>query len=216
MKTFHRIYIHRENAILFIVDVQNEFCKPGGKHYSEITPRIAPGVISAIRGLAEQARRAGIPIIYIQSVRTLQEPQFTVWGRPPALKIGSWAAQIVDELQPQQADIIVPKFSHDPFYRPDLEQVLSRLVPDPLRYYAVVTGGAVNICLYHTVMGLHLRNYWTVVPVDCVYYLSDAGRQRALEQFSEPAYPNVFLSRSDLIEVSTTPQPARPWPTPGT
>ena len=216
MKALHNIGIHPGNALLVIVDVQNEFCQPGGKWYSEISPRIVPGVISAIRELAAQARSASIPVIYIQSVRTHQEPQFTLWQRPLCLKIGSWAAQIVDEIQPQPSDIVVQKFSHDPFFKPDLDQVLHRLVADPLRCYAVVTGGAVNVCVYHTVLGLHLRNYWTVVPVDCVYYLNDAGKERALEQFSEPAYPNVFLTRSDLIAVSRTPTASSSWPAPGT
>ena len=126
-----------------------------------------------------------------------------------------WAVEIVEELKPQERDIIVQKFSHDPFFRPDLDRVLDRLVPDPTRYYAIVTGGAVNVCAYHTVMGFHLRNYWTVVPVDSVYYSSDADNQRALEQFSHPAYPNVFLSRSDLIEVSSVPLAAPSAPVPG-
>ncbi len=212
MKALQRIQINRENAILVIVDVENEFCKPGGKLYSETSARIISGVISAIHGLAERARSAGIPIIYIQGVRTHQEPEFTVFGVEPVLKLGTWPVEIVEELQPQKGDIVVQKFSHDPFYKPDLDLVLRRLVPNPTWCCAIVTGGVINICVYHAVMGFHLRNYWTIVPVDSVYYSSDSGNQRALEQFSEPAYPNVFLSRSDLIEVSRVPTVARPAP----
>lgn len=203
MKPLQNFHINRQNAILIIVDVQNEFAKPGGKLGSDVSARIMPGVISAIQGLAEQARTAGIPIIYIQSVRTLKEPEFTVFGREPHLELGTWAAEIVDELKPHEGDIVVQKFSHDPFFRKDLDEVLQKLVPEPTKYYAVVTGGAINVCVYHTVMGFHLRNYWTVVPVDCVYYINDAAYERALGQFSEERpYPNVRLSRSDLIEIS--------------
>ncbi len=215
MKSPQNIHINPGNAILIIVDMENEFCKPGGKRFAETSARIMPVVISAIQGLAEQARSAGIPVIYIQSVRTLQEPEFTVFGVRTMLEVGTWAVEIVEELKPQEGDIIVQKFSHDPFYRMDLDQILQKLVPDPTRYYAVVTGGAINVCAYHTVMGFHLRDYWTVVPVDSVYYGSDPDRQRALEQFSHPAYPNVFLSRSDLIEVSRVPAAARSAPIPG-
>ena len=203
MKPLQSFHINQQNAILIIVDVQNEFARPGGKLGSEVSARIMPGVISAIQGLAERARSAGIPIIYIQSVRTLKEPEFTVFGREPHLELGTWAAEIVDELKPHEGDMVVQKFSHDPFLRQDLDEVLQKLVPDPTKYYAVVTGGAINVCVYHTVMGFHLRNYWTVVPVDCVYYINEAAYGRALEQFSEERpYPNVFLSRSDLIEIS--------------
>ncbi len=216
MKSLQNIQINPGNAILIIVDMENEFGKPGGKRYFETSARIVPGVISAIRGLTEQARNAGIPVIYIQSVRTLQEAEFTVFGREPILEVGTWAVEIVEELKPQEGDIVVQKFSHDPFYRRDLDQVLQKLVPDPTCYYAVVTGGAINVCAYHAVMGFHLRDYWTVVPVDSVYYGSDADRQRALEQFSHPAYPNIFLSRSDLIKVSGVPAAAYSAPVPGT
>ncbi len=203
MKPLQSFRINQQNAILIIVDVQNEFAKPGGKLGSEVSARIMPGVISAIQGLAEQARTAGIPIIYIQSVRTLKEPEFTVFGREPHLELGTWATEIVDELKPHEGDTVVQKFSHDPFLRKDLDEVLQKLVPEPTKYYAVVTGGSINVCVYHTVMGFHLRNYWTVVPVDCVYYITDAAYERALGQFSEERpYPNVLLSRSNLIEIS--------------
>jgi nicotinamidase-related amidase len=216
MKALQSIRIDPDNAILVIVDVENEFCKPDGKLYSEVSTRVAPRVISAIQELSERARNAGIHIIYIQSVRTLQETEFAVFGQEPILQIGTWASKIVDELEPQKGDIVVQKFCHDPFFNTDLEQVLRRLVPDPTNYYAVVTGGDVGVCLYHTVMGFHLRDYWTIVPVDCVYYSSEARNQRALEQFSDPPYPNVFLSRSDLIEVSKSAELPRSWPKPGT
>ncbi|MBA7711608.1 Peroxyureidoacrylate/ureidoacrylate amidohydrolase RutB [subsurface metagenome] len=215
MKALQSIQINRENAILVIVDVENEFCKPGGKLYSETSARIMSGVISTIHGLAKRVRGAGIPIIYIQSVRTHREPEFTVFGVEPVLKLGTWAVEIVEELKPQKGDIVVQEFSHDPFYKPNLDQVLQELVPDPMWCCAVITGGQVNVCVYHTVMGFHLRNYWTVVPVDSVYYPSDSANQRALEQFSESGpYPNIFLSRSDLIEVSPVPAATRPVPMP--
>ncbi len=215
MKSLQNIDINPGNSILIMVDMENEFCKLGGKICSETSAQIMPGVISAIQGLTERSRSARIPIRYIQSVRTLQEPEFTVFGAEPILEIGTWAVEIVDELKPHEADIVVQKFSHDPFYKTDLDKVLQRLVPDPTKYYAVVTGGSIDVCVYHAVMGFHLRDYWTVVLVDSVFYLSDSDNQRALEQFSGLAYPNVFLSRSDLIEVSHTPSAARPAPMPG-
>lgn len=214
MKALQKVRINRQNAILVIVDMQNEFCKPGGKLYTETNARIMPGVISAIQGLAGQARSAGIPIIYIQGVRTLREPEFTVFGMEPHIQIGTKAVEIIEELKPEKEDAVIQKFCHDPFYQPDLDRVLQKLVPDPTRCCAVVTGGAINICVYHIVMGFHLRNYWTVVPVDSVFYMNEPDKGIALEQFSHQAYPNIFLSRSDLIEVSKTSTAIRPVLTP--
>ena len=123
--------------------------------------------------------------------------------------------EIVDELQPHGQNPVIQKFSHDPFWNTDLDRILETLVPDTTRYYAIVTGGSVSVCAYHAVLGFHLRNYWTVVPVDCVFYSIDSGKQRALEQLSSPAYSNVFLSHSDLIEVHDVPSsPPQPMPQP--
>ena len=118
MKALQSIQINRENAILVIVDMENEFCKPSGKLYTEVSARIMPGVISAIRYLAEQARSAGIPIIYIQGVRTLREPEFTVFGMDPHIELGTEAAEIIEELRPLKEETVVQKFCHDPFYQP--------------------------------------------------------------------------------------------------
>lgn len=202
MKSLQNLTINPTNAVLIIVDAQNEFCKPGGKVYTETSARVSPGVIGSIRELSARARQAGVPIIYIQSVRTLKEPQFTVFKSRPSLEIGTWAAEIVSELTPQRGDTVVQKHSHDPFYNTDLDSVLERLVPDPTSCYAVVTGGTINVCVYHTLLGLYARNYWAVVPEDCVFYVVEGGKQVALEHLSMSGYPSTFLSRSDLIEVS--------------
>ena len=210
MKTLQNITINPDNAVLVIVDMQNEFCKPGGKIYTETSSRIMPSVISSIRGLKVRARDAGIPIIYIQGVRTLKEPEFTVFNNFHHIKLGTRAAGIIEDLRPDQEDTVVKKFCHDPFYKPDLDTILQKLVPDPTRCCAIITGGTIDVCVYHTVMGFHLRDYWTVVLLDSVYYLNDSDCRRALEQFSGPAYPNVFLSRSDLITISTKKKMTRP------
>jgi nicotinamidase-related amidase len=202
MKALQNLHINRKNSILMIVDMQNEFCKPGGKLFSETGARIMPGVISAVKGLAERARAVGIPIIYIQGVRTLKEPEFTAFGESPHIKLGTPAAEIIDEMSPHKGEIVIQKYCHDPFYKTDIDQKLEKIVADPTSCYAIVTGGSVNVCFYHAIMGLHLRNYRTVVVTDGVYYFSDSDNQVAMQQFSHSAYPNVYLSRSDLIEIS--------------
>jgi len=202
MKSLQNLTINPANAVLIIVDVQNEFCKPGGKVYTETSARVSPGVIAAIKDLSERARQAAVPVIYIQSVRTLKEPQFTVFKSRPSLEIDTWASDIVTELTPQGDDIVVQKHSHDPFYGTELDNVLDRLVPDPTTCYAIVTGGTINVCVYHTLLGLYARNYWAVVPEDCVFYIVEQGQQVALEHLSMSGYPSIFLSRSDMIEVS--------------
>ena len=215
MKSLQNIYINKSNAILVIVDVENEFCKPGGKRYAETSALTIPPVISAIRGLMERCRNADIPVVYIQSARSLNEPEFTVFGKKPFLEAGTWAVEIVEELKPRSDDPVIPKHCHDPFHESDLDETLKKLVPDPTKCYAIMTGGATEVCLYHAILGFYIRNYWTVVPVDGTFSISESGKQVALEQFSLRSYRSIFLSRTDLIEVTDDPARLARTPVPG-
>ncbi len=210
MKTLQKVHINPANAILVIVDAENYFCHPDSPRYTEAAARVLPHAVAALGDLADRCRNAGVPVIYIQSVRTLQEPEFTLFGRKPCLEIGTWDSEIIDELKPHPGDIIVQKFCHDAFYRTELDEVLQKLVPDPLKCHAIVTGGGIAACLFHAVQGFYLRNYWTVVPIDCTYYGQERSREIALELYSRESYPNIFLSQADMIEVSSVRTTARP------
>jgi len=216
MKAFQRVTMAPGNSILVIVDVENEFCKPGGAFYRPENGPLVAGVIASIRGLLEKARSAGIPTIYVQSVRTGQEAEMKLFGIQPHLIIDTWASEIVDEVKPREGDVVVQKFSHDPFFRTRLDDVLRKMVPDPGRCMALITGGAINVCVYHTILGFYLRNYWTVVVEDGVYYSLPKGKELALEMIGWRAYPNVFYTRSGLVNVSSTRSTAAPLLVPGT
>ncbi len=56
-------------------------------------------------------------------------------------------------------------------------------------------------------MGFYIRNYRTVIVLDGVY----SGPTAAAKHFSRasyPAFPNISLTRSDLIEFSQVPEMA--------
>ena len=206
MKSLQKVTINPANAILVIVDMQNDFCRAEGKWFTGISARVMPGVISAVNDLVKRARGARIPDIYIQSIpeSSSEKPLDNPWG-----------IQIIDEIKPGERDTVIRKSSHDAFYQTDLDRVLTKLVPEPALCQAMVTGGAVNVCAYHAILGFHVRNYWTVVPVDGVYYSREDGKELALEMLSWRAYRNVFFSRTDLIEVSEVPAAGRPGLIPG-
>jgi ureidoacrylate peracid hydrolase len=209
VKDLHAIEANPANAVLVVVDVQNAFAKAGGLNaargaVTEAQEQAALRPIAAIQKLVGQARATSVPIVYIQSVRTHNEPLITIFNFPRILAIGSWDAAIVDELTPREDEIVVQKFSLDPFFRTKLDKVLEGMVPEPTQHQAIVTGGAANVCAYNAVMGFHLRDYWTVVATDALYG-SEPGREYALAHFSSPVYPNIVLTRSDLIRFSATP-----------
>ncbi len=197
MATERVLNLDAQRSLVMVVDMQNNNCTPTGQRYS---PRNA-AIIPNIKGLLDKARAAHLPTIFMQSVRSFKEPQFTVFGYPDRiLQEGSKDAEIVEALSPQKGDFVVKKHSHDAFYKTELDDLLAKLVDDPTTWHAIVTGVSADVCAYHAVMGFHLRDYWTVVPVDCIASVFDGGTDLALRQFSLKGYSyNIQTSRSDLI-----------------
>ena len=191
-----KIKLHSESTGLVIVDMQVEGCERHG-------PGMKP-VIANIRRLLDRFREINGKIIHVQSVRTKDHPEFTVFGRPYGLLIDSPGAEFVEELRPLPGENVVQKTSHDCFYKTSMEAVLEKLDLRSCRDKIVVTGIGSSNCVYHAVIGFHIRNYYSIVPEDCIHGVDPQSQPFALHQFRSNAYNfNVTVSRSaDLQLVS--------------
>jgi nicotinamidase-related amidase len=190
-----QLQISPENSALIIVDMQAEGCERHG-------PTLKP-VIKNIRSLLDQFRQANGNIIHVQSVRAKDHPEFTVFGKDYSLIESTAAVEFVDELKPLQNEIVVQKFSHDCFYRTTMEDELRRMNLRSCRDRIVVTGIGSNNCVYHAVIGFHIRNYFVIVPEDCIHASRPEGQQFALSQFRSSAYNfNVSVARSENIRIT--------------
>ena len=185
-----------------IVDMQVEGCE---RHGSGVKP-----VIANIRRLLDRFRAVNGKIIHVQSVRTKDHPEFTVFGRPYGLLLGSPGADFVEELRPLAGENVVQKTSHDCFYKTTMEQILEKLDLKPCRDKIVVTGIGSSNCVYHAVIGFHIRNYYSIVPEDCTHRVHPQAQPFALRQFRSGAYNfNVTVSRSDNFEIASERAPLR-------
>jgi nicotinamidase-related amidase len=181
-----------QSSALVIVDMQAEGC---ARHGATLKP-----VIGNIRVLLDRFRQARGNIIHVQSVRHKDHPEFTFFGKKHSLIEDSSAVEFIDELKPAAGEIVVKKYSHDCFYRTPMEAELSKLDLLPCRDHIVVTGIGSNNCVYHAVIGFHIRNYIVHVPEDCIHASRAEGQQFALSQFRSPAYNfNVSVTRSEKI-----------------
>jgi nicotinamidase-related amidase len=190
-----QLQISPENSALIIVDMQAEGCERHG-------PTLKP-VIKNIRNLLDRFRQANGNIIHVQSVRAKDHPEFTVFGKDYSLIESTAAVEFVDELKPLQNEIVVQKFSHDCFYRTTMEDGLRRMNLRSCRDRIVVTGIGSNNCVYHAVIGFHIRNYFVIVPEDCIHASRPEGQQFALSQFRSSAYNfNVSVARSENIRIT--------------
>ena len=191
-----KIELPPESTGLVIVDMQVEGCERHG-------PGVKP-VIGNIRRLLERFRAVNGKIIHVQSVRTTDHPEFTVFGRHYGLLIGAPGTDFVEELRPLQGENVVQKTSHDCFYKTSMDALLEQLDLRPCRDKIVVTGIGSSNCVYHAVIGFHIRNFFTIVPEDCIHGVHPQSQPFALHQFRSNAYNfNVTVAHSDDLHLAS-------------
>ena len=175
---------------LGIVDMQKEGCARHGEGVRRI--------IKPIQEILKRFRTVGSPIILVQSVRTPDQAEFTVFGNSLRLIEGTPGVEIIPELAPLPHEFIIRKRTHDSFYRTEMEKLLETIGLKPARDAVVVTGIGLNNCVYHAVIGFHIRDYFVLVPEDCVHASRSEGGAFALGQFRSSAYRyNVRILRSE-------------------
>jgi ureidoacrylate peracid hydrolase len=195
MDTERSVELSPEHTGLIIVDMQAEGCE---RHGRGLKP-----VIQNIRSLLSRFRQANGKIIHIQSVRPKDHPEFTFFGKEYSLLENSPAVEFVEGLEPHADEIVVKKYSHDCFYQTSMEEQLKKLDLRGCRDHVVVTGIGSNNCVYHAVIGFHIRNYYVHVPEDCIHASRAEGQEFALNQFRSPAYDfNVSVTGSENIKLS--------------
>jgi nicotinamidase-related amidase len=185
-----------KSTVLVVVDMENEFCKPSGSCY--IGPPVSQ-VISNLAALGKRCRGSGVPVIYVRSVRFPEDLDFTRFGRDLYLIEGTDGPVIVPELAPKPGEPIVEKHTHDCFYNTTMDGVLKEKGITSATHKVIVTGVMSNVCVYHAVLGFHVRHYYTIVPLDCMIGAPWA-EELLINQFTSRAYKyNVTLTTSDRI-----------------
>jgi ureidoacrylate peracid hydrolase len=158
--------IDPRTTALIVVDAQNDFAHPEGKYAKLGLAKYSKPVIDKLKKVIETCRKAGIPIIYTVLQFREDYSDAGLMHRAialGALKIGSWGAQIIDELKPEPNDIIIEKKRHSGFYNTNLEDVLKNLNIKTL----IFTGFGTNVCVESTVRDAMYREFNCIVVSDC-------------------------------------------------
>lgn len=98
---------------VLVIDVQQGLCEGDGAAFD------CAGTIARINGVTRKARRAGVPVIFIQHE-----------SGPGYLEHGTAAWRLADGLEVEPADLKVRKTTPDSFLRTELGAVLDRLGAD--------------------------------------------------------------------------------------
>lgn len=95
--------------------------------------------------------------------------------RGKLLTFGTWDFQIVDELAPEPADIVIVKSRYSGFHGTNLDSVLrSRGIRNLL-----LVGIASNVCVESTIRDAYFNEYWAVMIADATMPAGSADIQRA-------------------------------------
>jgi ureidoacrylate peracid hydrolase len=156
-----QVRIDAQTTAILVVDMLNEFCKPGGA-------MVLPGyerLVAPQKRVIEAGRQMGCPILFIVDTHRKNVRQDREWlKRTPHCVEGGWGATVIDDLEPRPDDIYVVKRRYSAFFNTDLDVTLRDLKVDTV----VVCGVVTNICVRSTVHDAFFLGYTVVVPEDCV------------------------------------------------
>lgn len=158
-----------EYPAILIVDMLNDFCKPGGAMVLEGSAVI----FEPLAQLIAVFRKHRYPVIYVNDCHRAGCYDKEFEKRTPHCIEDTWGAGVIDELKPQAGDYCVKKRRFSGFFQTDLDLILRELGIQTV----VVTGVVTNICVRATCHDAFFRGYKVVVPKDCVQ--ATAPREQA-------------------------------------
>ncbi|OLP55570.1 isochorismatase [Rhizobium rhizosphaerae] len=154
-----QVRLDAKRAAFIVVDMINEFCKPGGK-------MVLPGYESLVgpqTALIEAARKAGAPVIWVHDAHRPGMRHEREWAkRTPHGLENTWAVEIIEDLGARADEIHVTKRRYSAFFQTDLDLTLKDMQIDQLVVFGVVT----NICVRSTVHDAFFNGYEVIVPAD--------------------------------------------------
>ncbi len=166
--------------VLLVIDTQEGFTRQGNLA-SETCTRAVPRILA----VADEARRAGTPIVFTKDTHREGDPEFEIF--PPHCLEGSEEHELVEELRPLERDAheVVHKSRYSAFHGTELEALLAKLRPDEVH----VAGLCTDICVLHTVADLRNRDHRVVVRGD------------AVETFDRPGHDHAEVNRWALSHI---------------
>lgn len=162
-----------KKGALLVIDMLKDFIEPDGA--LSIGPA-GPAIVPAVGEQIAAARERGQPVFYICDRHRPDDAEFADW--PPHCVEGTRGAEVVDELSPQQGDIIVAKRRFSGFNGTDLNLTLRELGTEKL----TLVGCCTNICVLYTAADARMAGFEVRVPKDCVATFDEDAHEFALKE----------------------------------
>jgi nicotinamidase-related amidase len=184
-----RVDLPPEKTALIVNDMQNDFVRPNG---TLVVPSASLSVPN-IQRLLERARTAGARIVHTQDTSFPDDPEFNIW--PAHCLQGSWGWEIIEELSPQEGELVCLKNRYDAFYGTWLDHFLKNTWDVK---YVIIVGTVANICVLHTAASAGLRWYHVVVPADGISAFTPFDQALTLHQVGGLYAGSVVRSVDDI------------------
>lgn len=202
--------LQAEETAIVLFDFLNGHVRDGDTTHARYVPVIA----SAVR-LLGCARRRGMMIAYANaahrrdnatSAKTLRDTDNRLRPIPPgpaarfqpAIVGGTWEAQVIDELAPQPADYIIPKYRWSAFYQTCLDLALRSRQMSTI----VLCGGSTDVGIASTAFAARDMDYHIIIASDAC----TSPEQDNHDQFMQRIFPRMTRVRTVAqIESMLTP-----------
>ncbi len=187
-----------------LIEYQNDFTSEGGALHGAVEGVMAKtGMLGKTREVVDAARRAGVtvmhaPIMFHEGYNEISAHPYgilkgVVDGK--AFIKGSWGAAIVDELAPQEGDIVIEgKRGLDSFASTNIDFILRSKGINTI----VLGGFLTNCCVESTMRSGYENGYQVITLSDCVAATSVEEHENALTydypMFSQPMSSADFIS----------------------
>lgn len=158
-------------SALLVVDLQNDFCAPGG-YISKLGRDISniEQIVPCIERLVEEARFNAVPVIWLTAQYDddlIPAPMLAKKRERGIAAVccakGSWGAQPFG-VSPVLGEPIVVKHSYDGFHDTSLDALLQNMAIETL----VIVGVQTNVCVESTIRHAHSLGYYVLLATDCV------------------------------------------------
>jgi biuret amidohydrolase len=184
-------WIEPARAAILIIDMQADFCAPGGYMDSmgfDTTPLRAP--IKPIGNVLEAARAAGLMVIHTRQGYRADHADFPEFRRVrnryrgaapgqdgPSLVRGTPGWEIIDELAPAPGEAIVDKRANGAFHGTDLADLLMARGISQLAF----CGNTIDVCVHTTLRDANDRGFECLLLADCCGCVDPALHAAAVE-----------------------------------
>jgi nicotinamidase-related amidase len=164
---------------LIIVDMLKDFVD------GELANPRAQRIVEPLQQLLAHAREEGWVVVFSNDAHKPDDPELKVWGEH-AME-GTPGAQVIDEVEPREAEIVSPKRTYGAFDETGLaEQLRERGVDE-----VVIAGQHTHICVRHSSYGALRNGFEVTVPRDAVCAFEGVDEDDALEYLKMAYRANV-------------------------